>query len=333
MRTESNVNASDQTSLAAETPESQAAAHPREFGGGLNSPAGYVTNRNDIFASTTSSMMTTTSSLSPPTFTPVGTTAARDLVQGFLDWRLWGRLGWLEIKRRYHRTVIGPFWSAISLGIFVIALGSVGSGLWNQESKDYMPFLASGMVVWVMISSIVTESCTLFIASSNLFRQMQFNYSVLAYALVYRNFVVFAHNLTVYFLVALFFSWDKLTVMMVLAVPGLALLFLNGVWGALLLGMICLRYRDLQQFVTTLVQISMFLTPIFWPPASLQGRSRIVFVDLNPLYHFIDVVRAPLLGQVPSFESYAAVGLITVVGWVGTYVFFNHFRKRIAYWS
>ena len=56
-------------------------------------------------------------------------------------------------------------------------------------------------------------------------------------------------------------------------------------------------------------------------------------MELNPLYHLIDVVRAPFLGTVPSLTSYAVVLLITASGWILTYRVFSNFRKRISYWS
>jgi ABC-type polysaccharide/polyol phosphate export permease len=264
---------------------------------------------------------------------PAVTSAADDLLDGLRQWDLWGRLGWLEIKRRYHRTTIGPFWSAISLGVLVMALGGVGAGLWNQQTRDYLPFLAAGMLVWMFMSTVITESCGLFISSTGLFRQMRFNYSVLAYALVYRNFIVFLHNMLVYVVVFLIYAPGKFGAVTLLAVPGMALVLVNGVWIALLFGMACLRFRDLQQLISTLIQISMFVTPIFWPPESLQGFMHVVYVELNPLYHLITIVRAPLMGQVPPTEVYMAISLITVVGWSVTYACFRYFRRRIAYWS
>jgi ABC-type polysaccharide/polyol phosphate export permease len=97
--------------------------------------------------------------------------------------------------------------------------------------------------------------------------------------------------------------------------------------------MFCLRYRDVTQIVGSIIQISMLITPIFWPPDSLAGSLRLLFVQTNPLYHMIDLVRGPLLGKVPEVFSYVTVLLITVGGWALTYRVFSHFRKRIAYWS
>ncbi len=264
---------------------------------------------------------------------PLVTSGTEDLVDGLKQWRLWGRLGWLEVRRRYSRTTIGPFWSAISLGMFVVALGTVGSGLWNKSAADYLPFLAAGMVVWVMISSIINESCTLFVAGTNLFRQMRFDYSVMAYALIWRNVIVFAHNFLVFVVLFLLFASHLIAPATILVIPGLALVLFNCLWLSLVLGMFCLRFRDVQQLVNSVVQISMFVTPIFWPPENLQGWARFIFVDLNPLYHLLDIVRSPLLGRAPAMESYVAVFVISCVGWGLTLALFNLFRKRIAYWS
>jgi ABC-type polysaccharide/polyol phosphate export permease len=134
-------------------------------------------------------------------------------------------------------------------------------------------------------------------------------------------------------LVCIVFGKNPLTPATVLVIPGLALLVVNSVWVSLLLGMFCLRFRDVQQLVTSLVQIAMFVTPIFWPPGDLHGAAHTVFVDLNPLYHVIVLVRSPLLGQEPAAESYFAAALITIAGSLLTYWLFSYFRKRIAYWS
>lgn len=270
---------------------------------------------------------------SSPVLVPHIITAGEDLWQGLWRPDLWGRLGWLEVKRRYRRTTIGPFWSTLSLAISVGAIGAVGSGLWGQSVGNYLPFLSAGMVIWVMVSAILTEAGTLLISSVSIFRQLQFDYSLLVYAAVWRNFVVFLHNLLVYFIIMLVLAPQFIQPVILLVVPGLALVLINGAWITLLLGLFCLRFRDMQQFITSIVSISLFVTPIFWPPENLHGVLRLVFVHLNPLFHLIDVARGPLIGQVPRLESYVAVVLMAVFGWGVTYLAFRRFRRRIAYWS
>jgi ABC-type polysaccharide/polyol phosphate export permease len=221
----------------------------------------------------------------------------------------------------------------MSLGIFVAALSAVGAGLWGQALGDYVPFLAAGMVIWIMISTLLNEAGTLFVANAGIFRQTRFDYSILAYALVWRNFIAFLHNLLVYLIAVVLFAPHLLSPVILLSVVGIAMLLVNLAWIALLLGSFCMRFRDMQQLISSLVQISMFVTPIFWPPESLHGMGRIFFVDFNPLYHMIDIVRAPLIGNVPARESYLATVVVAALGWLITYLAFSRFRRRLAYWS
>src|SRR5580704_4016959 len=120
-------------------------------------------------------------------------TAWQDIIGGLWKTELWGRLGWLDVKRRYRRTLLGPFWTSISLCMYVMGVGLVGAGLWHQNITDYLPFLVSGMVAWLLVSTIINEACTLLVSGHALFRNVTFEYSILAYALVWRNLITFLH--------------------------------------------------------------------------------------------------------------------------------------------
>jgi len=263
---------------------------------------------------------------------PLAISAAEDIIGGARRWELWGRLGWLEVKRRYRRTTLGPFWSSLTLLIFVIVMGSVGSGLLSRNSSEYLPFLVAGLVTWTMLSTIVNESGSAFTSGAQLIRQMNFEYSVLAYALVWRNFIAFLHNMIVYLLIMVIYMPQALTWRLLLAAPALVLLMVNGVWISIVIGTLTARFRDVQQIVQSIIQVSMFVTPLFWSPDSLSGTRRMVFVGLNPLYHLLSIVRDPLLGRTPSLDSYIAVMIITLAGWTLAFVVYGKFRKRIAYW-
>jgi ABC-type polysaccharide/polyol phosphate export permease len=277
--------------------------------------------------------MTISSASEPHGLRSLTSTAWEDLTGGFAKTELWGRLGWLDVKRRYRRTMIGPFWTSISLAVYVLSVGLLGAGLWHQNIHEYLPFLVSGMIVWMLVSSVVGESCGMLIMGQSLFRSIRFEFSILAYALVWRTFIMFLHNLIVYVLIVVSLKPDLLGWAVLLAIPGIVLVLINGVWLALLIGMLCLRFRDVQPLVNTFLQICMLITPLFWPPESLSGSGRFVFVEFNPIYHLIEVVRAPLLGNVPAMTSYAAAMAIAAGGWLLTYLAFERFRSRITYWS
>jgi ABC-2 type transport system permease protein/lipopolysaccharide transport system permease protein len=67
-----------------------------------------------------------------------------------------------------------------------------------------------------------------------------------------------------------------------------------------------------------------------WKPELLHRRAYIAVI--NPFYHLIEIVRTPLLGNVPDLKNYLAVLLITAVNLGLAGLVFTRFRSRVAYW-
>lgn len=255
--------------------------------------------------------------------------ALLDLVQGARMSYLWGRLGLLDIRQRYRRSVIGPFWLTLSMAAMVGSLGVLYAGLFKVEVSNYLPFMTLGIIVWGLVSGLITDGCISFIGAEGIIKQIDLPLSIHVYRTVWRNFIILGHNVIIFAVVAMVFSiwpgWIGL-----LALPGLVLLGLNGVWVGMLLGLISARFRDLPQVMTSIVQLAFFFTPILWKPELLPDRAWVV--DVNPFFHVIELVRAPLLGQFPGVTSWLAVFATTFLGSIVTFVMYCRYRWRIAYW-
>jgi ABC-2 type transport system permease protein/lipopolysaccharide transport system permease protein len=238
-------------------------------------------------------------------------------------------MGLHDIRQRYRRSIIGPFWITLSMGIMVGALGLLYGTIFKQDMHDYLPFLAAGFIFWGLISSMITDGTRVFIGAEGLIRQLPAPLSVHVYRLLWSNLITFAHNVAIFVVVALWYGinpgWNVLLVL-----PALGLLFLNGFWLALLLGLLSARFRDIPLVVASVVQVVFFVTPVIWKANMLPGRALIL--DLNPFYHLIEVLRAPLLGHVPAVENSLAVIVVTLVGWAVALWFFSAYRWRLAYW-
>ena len=79
--------------------------------------------------------------------------ARADLGGGLRRWELWGTLGWHDIRQRYRRSILGPWWLTISMGVMVGALGFVYAELFGQDLARYMPHFALGLIAWAFIST------------------------------------------------------------------------------------------------------------------------------------------------------------------------------------
>jgi ABC-type polysaccharide/polyol phosphate export permease len=257
--------------------------------------------------------------------------AFEDLRRGLKMWPIWTTLALQEVKRRYRRTLIGPYWTSLSYAILVAAMAAVFANLWNMKLADYLPYLASGFVAWIFIQTIVSESCTVFVTSEGLLKNSTLPYSLFVYAMLTRNFIVLLHHLTVYAVIVCIYhqvlNWNFL-----LAIPALGLLLLNGAWVGLGLGIVVARYRDVQQIVASIMQILLFVTPVFWPVAGVTSQVRFFLVEPNIAYHAVSLLRQPLLGQAPSLTDWGIMIGVTVVGWSAVFYMFARVRRYLAFW-
>ena len=209
------------------------------------------------------------------------------------------------------------------------ALGYVYGDLFKASLNDYVPFLASGFIAWNLISNLIIEGCSVFIAATGYIRQLRLPSSLYVFRLAWRSLIIFFHNALVFVVVAILFkvepSWRLLWLL-----PGLAVILYTGVWLALVLGALCARFRDIPQLVSSLVQVVFFMTPIMWKPELLTGRP--MFVKENPFYHFVELIRAPLLGHDIQAHTWLMTLGCALFGSLASFLLFVRLRRRIAFW-
>jgi len=126
------------------------------------------------------------------------TDTVADIIKGITQWSLWGRLAWMDIRRRYKRTLLGPLWATMSMAIFIGALGVLWAKLWNVETSLYLPFLTAGFLTWVLITTILNESCSVLVNAKSIIMQVPLPYTVHLLTVIWRNVIVFGHHLIVY---------------------------------------------------------------------------------------------------------------------------------------
>jgi ABC-type polysaccharide/polyol phosphate export permease len=253
----------------------------------------------------------------------------RDLCAGLANWRLWSMLGWNDIHQRYRRSALGPFWITISMAIFIVLLGLIYSKLFHQDIAVFLPYIAMGLITWGFISGTTTEACTAFIENAGIIRQIRLPYSIYAMRMIWRSFVVFLHTVILIIPIAIYFRMP-FGLGSLLAIPGMLLVVLNQIWLSIVIGTLATRFRDISQIVATAIQISMFVTPIMWPVSAIPDARFIA--DINPFYHLIQLVRAPLLGEIAEPLSWIVVLCMCIAGYALAAVALTRASPRLVYW-
>ena len=236
-----------------------------------------------------------------------------------------------DIRQRYRRSILGPWWITISTGVMIACIGVIFGTLFKSPLKEFLPFLSAGLILWGFISSTIMEGTSVLIGAEAIIKQLPIPIFSHIIRMVGRNLIVFFHNLIIFPIVCLCvqkgINWNILYFF-----PGVVILTLNLLWISLLLAIICTRFRDMTQIVSSLLQIAFYITPIIWMPSLLPARASMKLLDPNPVYHLLAIVREPLLGQAPTITNWLVSIGVFLSGSLFSILLFNKYRARISYW-
>ncbi|SIQ13879.1 ABC-2 type transport system permease protein/lipopolysaccharide transport system permease protein [Aeromonas sp. RU39B] len=261
--------------------------------------------------------------------------ALQDIWGGLSKYQYWCYMAWQEIVIRYRRSVLGPFWITASTAIYIIAISVIFSALFNQDIKHYLLYMTLGILTWNFMSQCIVESTDAFIANAGFIKQVPLEKSVFIYQTIMRNVYFFLHNF-ILIVICLTFLESKITIYGVSkSIFGFGILVVNLTAFSFLLATICTRFMDLRQIIYSVIQIVFMVTPIMWIPNEGM-RKRAFIIDYNPVFHFIDFIRRPLLPD--SFPvaitqpNFRFIVIFTFVNLCMSFLVFAKSRRNIAYW-
>jgi len=239
------------------------------------------------------------------------------------------RWAWLDTKCQYRRSRIGPLWETINVLVMLGGLSAVSSAIFGGNIIDKIGYIGTGIIIWSSISALITEGSGVFVKNAAFITSSPLSIDLYVGRSVFKILITFMHHGVIYLLgvVTLLvpISWTSL-----LAIPGIILLFINGFWVVTLFGFICARFRDVELIIRNLLMLAFFVTPVFWDYRTIASNRHFI-VDYNLLFYFIEIIRSPLLGEVPPLAHYLTVLAVTVVGYALTYLTYRNMRAQLAF--
>lgn len=239
-----------------------------------------------------------------------------------------------DLRQKYRNSILGVVWALLLPLGMAFLLSLVLSSVFDMEVTDYLPYVFSGLVVWEYVSSTATGGCHVFRFSQYYIRQN--NLPSMVYTLRYSlaGLINFCFGL-----IALI-GWVVLTEpenfgLAWLTLPfSIALLFL-AMWPlATVNAYISTWLSDFSQLMTLVMQALFFVSPIFLrPEVFLQSKYNLDFlVHSNPLYHGLELFRAPLLeGQFPTLENWLFTIITIGFLWLLAMLFVSRSEKNLIF--
>lgn len=245
----------------------------------------------------------------------------------------WAYSSWLDLVTRYRGSVLGLVWLFLPTLIFVLLLGNVYSRLMGYEIGEYMPYLATGYVVWRFMLQVINDSAGAFQSHKAFIMDGRVRLTdFLLRSFAKSGLQMLFAMLVVVGVVLWFQSWGGLLSIATMLIT-MPLLLLNLFWISVCIGLIGARFPDTRDAIGTVLVAGFLLTPILWmidrfPPDSLRG----FLARLNPAYHLIEIVRAPVLGKMPELVSVITVLVMPVLGWALASWLYRRYARFVPLW-
>ena len=130
-----------------------------------------------------------------------------------------------DINAKYKRSKIGAFWLTINTAVFISVLSFVFGHLLNNRIEVFVPMLATAIITWNLIASILNESSSCIYESSGMILQTNTPILSILIRVFLRNIIIFFHNLLIIPFLYYFFNIE-LSFFIIYTVPSFFLLIL-----------------------------------------------------------------------------------------------------------
>jgi lipopolysaccharide transport system permease protein len=229
-----------------------------------------------------------------------------DYIRGIWAARyFWTHLSLSDLRSRWRRSFFGILWTIIQPLGLTILLSVVFGKIFHSDIADYAPYILSGMILWDFVTASAIGGSLTFVQADAYIKQCTHPLAIYSLRTVLTNLMVFLCASTSLIGWVLIwrpqnFGWTWM------AVPTIIPILLLIAWPlATLLGYIGARFRDLPHALSLILQALWFISPIYFEPNLFRNGGLGGLVDTNPLYHLLQIVRAPMLkGEWPTWENY-----------------------------
>ena len=194
-----------------------------------------------------------------------------------------------------------------------ILLSIVFGKIFKTDIKEYAPYILSGMIVWEFFTSSAIGGALSFVQADAYIKQCKHPLAIYTLRTVFTNIIVLALasiSLVIWVLVVMpqNFGWSWLAALAIFPI----LIFIS--WPlSTILAYISTRFRDLPHALGLILQAMWFVSPIYFEAKVFRGGNLNWLVDWNPIYHLLQIVRAPLLtGNWPTTTNFL-FSLVTII--------------------
>ena len=241
-----------------------------------------------------------------------------------------------EVVGRYRGSVMGIMWSFLNpvfmLAVYTFVFSVIFKSRWNVSSDSRTEFalvLFAGLIIFNIFSECINRASGLILSNTNYVKKVVFPLEVFPWVAIGSALFHASISLGVWLIAyIIFIGVPNVTIFLLPIVLLPFILFILGL--VLTLASLGVYLRDVSQFITIIVSVLMFLSPIFYPVTAIPEEFRYL-IYLNPLTIVIEQARDVLYwGNDLNLQiSCIYLFISALFAWLG-FVWFQKTRKGFA---
>lgn len=216
-----------------------------------------------------------------------------------------------NMQLKYKHSLLGFVWSFLHPLFYLLIFNFVFSKAFS-EIENYSLFVLSGLIFWVYFSGSCNQLSQTFIKNAHLIKSLQVKKILYPFSEQLTELLSFLAGFILFVLLMCYLNLSvNLTILYIIPIIILFSVFTFSV--GLILGSLNVFFRDVGILWNTLNPALFYLTPIAYSITIIPTKYAFYF-KLNPLYHFLYVIRNVLhQGCAPEFYHSLYCLIITAI--------------------
>jgi lipopolysaccharide transport system permease protein len=209
---------------------------------------------------------------------------------------------WRDVKVKYKQTVLGVLWVVLQpmLTVLIFSLFFGHALKVPSEGIKYPVFVFSGLLLWNVFSSGVTNAGNSMVTNAAIIKKIYFPRLIIPISAILVAMVDFMVSFVVFIGLLFFYHVDVNLSQALWCWPTAILLMIAGSLGlSFLLAALNVKYRDFRYIIPFFIQVLLFLTPVIYPVSIISDHRINYILALNPVYGAITLFRLPFI-QAPT---------------------------------
>jgi len=241
-------------------------------------------------------------------------------------------LAFSDLRARFRRSYLGILWAMLQPLLMTIALSVVLVYVFDQSFQEYSIYVYTGLIAWEFVAAGFTLGAVSLVGAEGYLKQSRIPLVIFAFKAMIHAGVIFLFAFFGFALYALFVKPE---------IVGASWLLLPAFWAvaifsvtplAVISSILNMRVRDYQQALGLLLQVAVYVSPIFIAREIFNKSHLAVFTYFNPVAAYVDFFRAIIIqGRLPSTHDVTSCLLYGTLFWIVAIIVVRKNEQKIIY--